>query len=298
MKENKKIKNNVNKAVEYTKTQITKGIRKTRELKFYLFNFFVRLTIFCSVLFLYIRDRVGLVELITGPFWKSFSFIHIVWIYFMVIMLLHIIPNNKLTMAWKKAKESEFRPVENYDELEMLKFAKTQNQRAMIVMLIWLFGNGLIGALYLFNILIESDMFMLTVFYFLCDYICILFFCPFQTGIMKNKCCINCRIYDWGHFMMFTPMLFVKNFFCWSLFFTSLIVLISWEIKYSHHPERFWEKSNQTLQCKNCKERTCQIKRALKGKLTKKKINKIENSSAKEKNLCSANVENNDKKNN
>ncbi|MBQ8425207.1 MAG: hypothetical protein IJX17_04230 [Clostridia bacterium] len=298
MKSNKSVKKNVNKAVEYTKSQITKGIRKTRELKFYIFNFFVRLTFFSSVLFLYIRDREGLVELITGPFWKSFSFIHIVWIYFMVIMILHIIPNNKLTMAWKKAKESEFRPVENYDELEMLKFAKNQNQRAMKVMLIWLFGNGLIGALYLFDVLIESDMFMLTVFYFLCDYICILFFCPFQTGIMKNKCCINCRIYDWGHFMMFTPMLFVKNFFCWSLFFTSLIVLISWEIKYSQHPERFWEKSNQTLQCKNCKERTCQIKRTIKGKLNKKKINKIENSSAKEKNLCSANVENYDTKNN
>ena len=80
---------------------------------------------------------------------------------------------------------------------------------------------------------------------------------------MKNKCCINCRIHDWGHFMMFTPMLFIKNFYSWSLFFTSLVVLIHWEIVYAQHPERFWEGSNKTLQCANCKEKTCQIKKKI-----------------------------------
>ena len=78
---------------------------------------------------------------------------------------------------------------------------------------------------------------------------------------MKNKCCINCRIYDWGHFMMFTPMLFIRNFFSWSLFFTACIVLIKWEIIYAKHPERFYEGSNKNLQCQNCKDRTCQIKK-------------------------------------
>jgi len=70
--------------------------------------------------------------------------------------------------------------------------------------------------------------------------------------------------------MMFTPMLFIKNFFSWSLFFTSLIVLIHWEIQYSKHPERFWEGSNSTLKCLNCKERTCQIKRTIKNKVSNK----------------------------
>ena len=61
--------------------------------------------------------------------------------------------------------------------------------------------------------------------------------------------------------MMFTPMLFIKNFFSWSLFFTSLVVLIKWEIVYAMHPERFWEGSNKILQCANCKDRTCRIKK-------------------------------------
>ena len=219
----------------------------------------------------------------------------------MSIMILHLIPNNKLTMAWKKARQSEYKPAENYNELELLRFVKQQNQTAIKVMLIWLFGNGIIGALYLFGVLIESDMFMLTCFYFLSDYICILFYCPFQKNIMKNKCCINCRIYDWGHFMMFTPMLFIKNFFCWSLFFTSLIVLINWELKYAKHPERFWEGSNQTLRCANCKEKTCHIKRTIANKSTQKKLlisqNQISKECAIENKICentkSENVSNN-----
>ena len=61
--------------------------------------------------------------------------------------------------------------------------------------------------------------------------------------------------------MMFTPMLFIQDFYSWSLFFTACIVLIKWEIIYAKHPERFYEGSNKNLQCQNCKDRTCQIKK-------------------------------------
>ena len=132
-------------------------------------------------------------------------------------------------------------------------------------MLVWLSFNAIWGILYLCGVIEVADLLMLTVFYFLCDYICILFFCPFQKVIMKNKCCVNCRIYDWGHFMMFTPMLFIQNFFSWSLFFTSVVVLIRWEISYAQNSQRFWSGSNKTLQCANCKDKTCQIKKRLAG---------------------------------
>ena len=130
-------------------------------------------------------------------------------------------------------------------------------------MLVWLSFNSMFGILYLLKIIDNMDLLMLSVFYFLCDYICILFFCPFQTFIMKNKCCVNCRIYDWGHFMMFTPMLFICNFYSWSLFFVSCVVLIHWEMIYAKHPERFYSGSNKRLQCINCGDKTCQIKKAL-----------------------------------
>ena len=257
------MKNVVNEIKETTQKQITKGIQKTRELKFYLLKFVFRVAIFLGVLFLYIKDRNLMESFMTQPFWHNFTLIHLIWFVFMGIMVLHLIPNNRLSMAWKKAKETEYRPVESYDRLKLMEYIQKQNIAAWKVMLVWLIFNAIWGALYLFGILSAGDLLMLTVFYFLCDYICILFFCPFQTVLMKNKCCINCRIYDWGHFMMFTPMLFIKNFYSWSLFFTSLVVLIHWEITYAKYPERFWEGSNKTLQCRNCKERTCQIKHKL-----------------------------------
>ena len=178
----------------------------------------------------------------------------------MIMMLQHIIPHKYLSMAYRKGNIKGFEEVEGYSRLELLEFIQQMNVKAWFVMLVWLSFNAVFALLYLFKIITVADMLMLTVFFYLSDYICILFFCPFQTFMMHNKCCINCRIYDWGYFMMFTPMLFIKNFFSWSLFFTALIVLIKWEVGYAKHPENFWFGSNKHLRCSNCKEKLCIIK--------------------------------------
>lgn len=163
------MKNTVSGLKETTQKHITKGIQKTRELKFYLFKFACRIAIFLCVLFFYIKDRDLMGSLMNKPFWHEFTLIHLIWLVFMGIMLLHLIPNNRLSMAWKKAKETEYRPVENYSELELLRFIQKQNLGAWKVMLVWLCFNAIWGALYLFGILTSSDLLMLTVFYFLCE---------------------------------------------------------------------------------------------------------------------------------
>ena len=243
-----------------------KRIEMTDILKRYLVKFILRLLIFVFILGFYIADRELLRELVLMPIWREITPLHVLWMIFMVIMLMHIFPNRSRSMALRKAEKENFREHTSYSELELLRFVQQQNVRAWKVMLVWLSFNAVFGVLYLFRVVDEALLLVLTVFYFLSDYICILFFCPFQTVLMKNRCCINCRIYDWGHFMMFTPMLFIQNFYSWSLFFTSLIVLIRWEISYARHPERFWYGSNETLQCQNCKDKTCQVKRALQKK--------------------------------
>ena len=244
---------------------MAKKIIKTDMLKRYIIKFLIRLAVFVTILIAYIANKEILVEYMTYEFSLrlikyDITPLHILWLGFMVMMILHIFPNRKLSMALRKRKEENYVEVQDYSQLELLKFVQDQNIKAWKVMLVWLSFNAVWGALYLFGVMDSADLLMITVFYFLCDYICILFFCPFQTFIMKNKCCVNCRIYDWGHFMMFTPMLFIKNFFSWSLFFTSLVVLIHWEIVYAKYPYRFWSGSNRTLQCKNCKDKTCQLK--------------------------------------
>ena len=235
-------------------------MKKTGQLKFYMAKLFCRVLIFAFVLYFYIFDREMLWNFVNTPIKYMVTPMHVIWAIFMIIMVLHIFPIDKLTMALLKSKEERFEPVKNYSEYELLKFVQYMNLRAWMVMLAWLSFNSIFGLLYLFGIIHNVDLVMLTVFFYLCDYICILFFCPFQTFIMKNKCCVNCRIYDWGHFMMFTPMLFIRNFFSWSLFFMAAIVLLHWEIIYAKYPERFWEGTNANLKCANCKDKTCALK--------------------------------------
>lgn len=240
---------------------------KTRMMNKYLIKLVIRVTLFLSVLTLYLYDKDLMIRLAYQPLHMGITFLHILWAIFMFMMIKHLFVKSDFTMALLKSKKSTFKEVENYNRSALLEYVQKQNFRAWVVMLVWLIGNGMVGILYSVDLLDKADLFMLTVFYFLCDYICILFYCPFQSHIMKNKCCVNCRIFEWGHFMMFTPMIFIKSFYSWSLFFTSCIVLIHWELIYAKHPERFYSGSNQRLQCQYCKDKTCQIK----NRITKRK---------------------------
>lgn len=198
-----------------------KKIERTPLMVLYILKFLFRTAIFISVLVIYLTHRDILVEFMTRSFFSFREYgicpLHVLWAAFMIMMIRHLFPSELVTMALKKEKRCEYDEIPDYDRLKLFDFVKEQNVRAWRVMLIWLSFNAVFAALYLFRVIGKADLLMLTVFYFLSDYICILFYCPFQSYIMKNKCCVNCRIFDWGHFMMFTPMLFIKDFFSWSL---------------------------------------------------------------------------------
>ena len=98
---------------------------------------------------------------------------------------------------------------------------------------------------------------LLSVVFYVCDLICVLFWCPFRVWFMKNRCCTTCRIFNWDHIMMFSPLFFVPGFFTWSLCGVSIIVLAVWEISFALHPERFYEGTNEALRCSNCTDRLC-----------------------------------------
>ncbi len=246
-------------------------IPKTKMLKKYLAKLTLRITVFLAVLGVYIYDKNKIVTLLKQPVYMGINSMHLLWAGFMIMMLRHLWPRQSFTMAGLKGNADRFNPVENCSRLELLEYTQHQNIAAWKVMLVWLIGNGIVGIVYSLGIIGTAEMIMLSVFYFLCDYICILFYCPFQSHIMKNKCCVNCRIYDWGHFMMFTPMVFIRSFFSLSLFFTACVVLIRWELVYAQHPERFYEGSNKNLQCATCKDKTCMMKRQIARQFTGKK---------------------------
>ena len=221
-----------------------------------------RVLIFLCVFYLYLMHRDLLRSIVTQDFFHGFSPLHIVWGIMMAGMILHLLPRVRITMGEIKSRSETYRsPKEGYRREELLEYVQGMNLRAWKVLLIWLCFNAIFGLLFLARVIGVEELLMLTLFYYTSDTICMMLFCPFQKYIMGNRCCISCRIFDWGHMMMFTPMLFIPSFFSWSLLFMSLVVTIRWEIIYAAHPERFWRGSNEAIRCENCTDRFCKIKK-------------------------------------
>ena len=133
----------------------------------------------------------------------------------------------------------------------------------MLFAVLWIGVNLLFGILYLLDVIDAGILVLLTFAYGICDIICILFFCPIRDLFLKNKCCTDCRIYNWDYAMFFTLFVFIPHFYTWSLLALSLVLLAVWEITFKRHPERFAKNTNACLSCENCKERPCRHKRRI-----------------------------------
>lgn len=219
-----------------------------------------RICLFFFVLYFYVFDR-ELLNIVGIRNIKSLRPLHVVWVILMLEMITQIIPTSKITMGCLKQFKSKYLPPEeSYNKLGLYKNVQQMNISAMKVLVSWILLNAIIGIIYLSEAIGKTELILVTMFYYVCDLICITIWCPFQSLIMKNRCCINCRIFNWGHFMMHTPMMFIRSFFSWSLFFMSILVLIRWELTFLKYPERFWQGSNVALRCSECSEKLCEIK--------------------------------------
>jgi hypothetical protein len=174
-------------------------------------------------------------------------------------MLLRFFPSSLESMGCQKQFARNYRPTGRpVSDAEIL-----PNIRTWIVLIVWIALNGIFGLLYYYHIFDEGILMLISLAYGVCDMICILFFCPFQTWFMKNRCCGTCRIYNWDFAMMFTPLLFVRSVYTWSLAALSLGILIKWEYLLYRYPERFSEATNSSLSCSNCEEKLCHHKKQL-----------------------------------
>ena len=97
---------------------------------------------------------------------------------------------------------------------------------------------------------------MISIFFYVCDLICVLVWCPFRL-LMKNKCCTTCRIFNWDHLMMFAPLIFIGGFFATSLVIMAIIAWLVWEVAVMIYPERFSELTNEALKCSECTDKLC-----------------------------------------
>lgn len=191
-------------------------------------------------------------------FFKRFSLFHLLWAIWGVDMILQIIPiRNKVPLGSQKLFANRFRPIKdiiNYEALRSYVISTTKS--AYKVFILWCGLLIVIGILYYTGVIGKIGLFMITVAFYVCDLICVLIWCPFRL-IMRNRCCTTCRIFNWDHLMMSSPMIFMGGFYAVSLVVLAFLAWLVWELCVMMYPERFWDKSNAALKCSECTDKLC-----------------------------------------
>ncbi len=191
-------------------------------------------------------------------FFKTLSPLHLLWAIWVVDMFLQIVPiKNKVPVGSQKLFANHFRPIRDKINHEALRsYIVATTKAAYKVFILWCLLIAGIGALYYFGVIDQIGLFMISVLFYVCDLICVLIWCPFRL-IMKNRCCTTCRIFNWDHLMMFSPLIFTNGFFTVSLVMMSVAAWLVWELCVMMYPERFWDHSNVALQCSECTDKLC-----------------------------------------
>ena len=191
-------------------------------------------------------------------FFSGLSPFHLLWLLWVIDMIQQIIPiKNKVPLGSQKLWANRFRPITekiNYESLR--KYIISTTQAAYKVFIIWCLFIGVIAVLYYAGIISKTGMFLFTAAFYVCDLICVLIWCPFRL-VMKNRCCTTCRIFNWDHLMMFSPLIFLGGFYCISLVVLAVLAWLIWELCVMMYPERFWDHSNSALKCSQCTDKLC-----------------------------------------
>lgn len=236
-----------------------KPLSKFRKLYLGRFVFRCAVLIFTAAVYFAVPEKL---EVIRGfNCFDGFSVFHIMWLLWMLDMVMQLIPcRSYWPLGSQKFLKSAFQPLKDYRERAhegLLRFIYESKKDAIRVAVVWLLLIGGIGVLYFTGIVDWGALMVFTVAFYVCDLICVLFWCPFRIWFMKNRCCTTCRIFNWDHLMMFCPLFFIPGVYTWSLCLMSLAVFLVWEITFSLHPERFWEGTNAALSCSNCTDQLC-----------------------------------------
>ena len=226
--------------------------------KRYVARLVARCVIFVLCLVLW-ATRPQIFSVLDGSvFFNRFSVLHLLWIVWIIDMIQQIIPlKNKIPLGSQKLFALRFKPIREKVNLQALRrYIRTTTAAAYRVLLLWCALIAVIGLLYYAGILSKTALFIISVAFYVCDLICVLIWCPFRL-LMKTRCCTTCRIFNWDHLMMFSPLVFVGGFYAISLVVMAVIAWLVWEVCILAYPERFWEHSNAALRCSECTDKLC-----------------------------------------
>ena len=229
---------------------------KTR--KVYMARLVLRCVVLLTCAALYVFRPETFAVLQGWNFFRRFSVLHILWLFWVFDMLQQLIPaKGYISLGSQKHFLQRFRPIAekiNYPALK--EHIVSTTKAAYKVFGIWLGMLALLAILYFTGVLRREGIFLASVVFYVCDLICVLIWCPFRL-IMKNRCCTTCRIYNWDHLMMFSPFLLIPGFYTTTLLLMAFAVWVVWELCVMMYPERFWEITNQALRCSECTDKLC-----------------------------------------
>lgn len=140
-------------------------------------------------------------------------------------------------------------------------FRKRRLNEVAGVIVAWILLNACIAmALYILGMLDGRACVGWTCLYFVFDMVCVVFWCPLQLLFMRNRCCTTCQIFNWDAIMAVTPLMFAPCWYSAVLVALALVVLLRWEISAFIYPERFFEETNASLSCANCRDKLCKLR--------------------------------------
>ena len=200
-------------------------------------------------------------------FFSGVTWLHALWVVWVIDMAAQLLPlRTSISLGSQKMWRMRFRPIREMlnDKGKLVAGAVVKVRRhvadtsraAFGVLILWSALVAVIGVLAHKGVMTDIALFVTTVVFYVCDLICVLIWCPFRL-IMRNRCCTTCRIFNWDHLMMFTPLLFIGSFYTWSLLAVAVAVWALWEACVLLFPERFWEGTNAALQCSQCVDKLC-----------------------------------------
>ena len=233
--------------------------RENQTIRYYGVTLALRGAAFAVATAYALRDPAGFDrDLAAGP--ARLSVLAALWLALMASMALRLLPSRWETLGCQKEFAGRFRPTGRTPEREEVRAA---DRGALWVLLSWAALNALFFLARWRGWVNDRFLVCLAGFYGVCDIVCILFFCPFQAWMMHNRCCTTCRVYNWDYPMICTPLLALRGVFAVSACLLALAVFLRWEATYRRHQERFFESSNEALECARCREQLCRCKRAM-----------------------------------
>ena len=202
--------------MDHSIKQVKRKVRLTPVSTLHYVKLVYRSLLFIGFFVLYLLYRIRGGEDVVKAMERRPIMLVLIWVVYTVEMIIRFFPSKLESPGCQK----QF--ARNYVKTGKTHIEIHDNNATVLVALIWIFFNGIFGALRMLDVLDDGIMILLCCAYSVCDMICILFFCPFQSWFLRNKCCSTCRIYNWDYAMMFTPLFFVRKYYAWSLLILSV----------------------------------------------------------------------------